>query len=155
MKPDPQKLEVLIKIPPPNINNELQAFFGVINYLSKFSPSTANVCESLRQLTLNKTEWTWNATYQKLFEKTKSVIKEDACMKFYDEAQPVYLETDASGVGLGAALLQTRSGTSHPRDKALDNGTPRPVTFSSKSLSSLETRYTVTLKKDTRYTTQT
>ena len=46
---------------------ELQAFFGIINYLSKFSPSTASVCESLRQLTLNKRIWTWNATYQKLF----------------------------------------------------------------------------------------
>ena len=35
------------------------------------------VCESLRKLTLAKTEWTWNATYQKMFNKPKEVIKED------------------------------------------------------------------------------
>ena len=49
----------------------VQAFLGTINYLSKFSPSIADVCESLRQLTLSKTEWTCIATYQKLFDKGK------------------------------------------------------------------------------------
>ena len=64
--------------------------------------------------------------YQKLFDKAKSVTKEGACMKFYYETQPLYLETDASRVRLGAALLQTRSGTRYPRDKAPDNSILRP-----------------------------
>ena len=38
-------------------------------------------------------------------------------MKFYNETQLLYLETDMSGVWPGAALLQTRSVTSCPRDK--------------------------------------
>ena len=34
----------------------------------------------------------WNATYKKkLVDKAKSIIKEDACMKFYDKTQPLYL----------------------------------------------------------------
>ena len=41
---------------------------------------------------------------------------------------------DASGVGLGATLLQTRSNTSFPRDEAPDNSTLRPIAFASKSL---------------------
>ena len=61
---------------------ELQAFCGIIDYLSKFSPKTADVCESLRQLTSVKTERTWNVTYQKPFDKAKSIIAEDVCMKF-------------------------------------------------------------------------
>ena len=46
-----------------------------------------------------------------------------------------------SGVGLGAALLQTRHGTSCPRDKAPDNSILRPIAFVGKSLSSTEKRY--------------
>ena len=37
-------------------------------------------------------------------------------MKFYDDTTPFYLETDASGVGLGAALLQTWEGTTCQKD---------------------------------------
>ena len=63
-------------------------------------------------------------------------------MKFYDDTQPLCLETNVSGVGLGAALLQTRSGISCPRDKAPGNNILTPITFASKSLSGAEWRYT-------------
>ena len=62
-------------------------------------------------------------------------------MKFYDEIQPLYLQTDMSRVGLGAALLQTRSGTRWPRDKVPDNSILRPIVFGNKNLSSVERRY--------------
>ena len=77
-----------------------------INYLGKFSPSTTSVCEPLQKLTLSKTAWTWNASYQTLYVKAKLLIKEDVCKKFYDETKPLYLETDVSGIGLSATLLQ-------------------------------------------------
>ena len=42
---------------------ELQAFLGIINYLSKFSPSTASVCESLNTANIEQNRMEWNATY--------------------------------------------------------------------------------------------
>ena len=92
-------------------------------------------------LTSSKTEWTWNATYQKLFDKAKSIITEDTGIKFCDETQLLYLETDVSGIRLRATLLQTRSGTNCLRDKVPDNSILRPIMFASKSLSSAERRY--------------
>ena len=35
-------------------------------------------------LLLTKAKWMWNASYQALFDKAKLIIKEDACMKFYE-----------------------------------------------------------------------
>ena len=87
-----------------------------------------------------KTEWMLSATYQKMFEKAKAILK-DVCMKFYDETKPLYIETDASGVGVGAALLQTRSNKSCHRDKVPDNSILRPIAFASKSLTGTEKRY--------------
>ena len=59
-------------------------------------------------------------------------------MTLYAETNPLYIKTDAPGLGLGAALLQTRNGTSCPRDEPPDNSIIRPITFTSKSLLSLE-----------------
>ena len=85
MQPNPQKLKLLTDMPPPKTKMELNAFLGISNYLGKFSPSTAEVCESLRKLMSTKTEWTLNATYQKMFHKAKAIIKEDVCIKCYDK----------------------------------------------------------------------
>ena len=125
---------------PPKAKKELQAFLGIITYLSKFSPSTADICTSLRHLTSVKIECTWNATYQKLFHKAKSITKEDACVKFYDDTKHLYPKTDASGVGLGTGLLQTRSSTHYSRDKVPDSSILRPIAIVNKSLSSTEKR---------------
>ena len=88
-----------------------------------------------------KTEWIKYSSYQKSFNNVKAMIKEDTGMNFYNEFRPLYLETDASRIDLGAELLQTRDGTNCSQDKTPDNSLLRPVTFTSKSLSSTERRY--------------
>ena len=73
--------------------------------------------------------------------KAKAIIKEDVCIKFYDETKLLYIEIDASGVGLGASLLQTRSSIGCPRDEVPGNSIIRPIAFSSKSLTWAEKSY--------------
>ena len=89
----------------------------------------------------SKTVWTWNASYQTLYDQAKSQIKDNVCMKFYEKTKPLYLETDVCRIGLGGTLLQTGDGTTCPRDTASDNTILRPFTFASKSLSSAKQRY--------------
>ena len=59
-------------------------------------------------------------------------------MKFYNETNPLYLETKASGIGLGATLLQMRDGAMCPRNIAPNNTILRPIAFVHKSLTSRE-----------------
>ena len=141
VQPDPQKVKALMDVPAPNNKKELQALLGIINYLGKFSPGTADVCDPLHKLTSSKATWTKNASYQALFNKAKSLIKMDMCMKFYADTKPLYLETDAYTIGLGAALLQMHEGTACQKDIEPDNTTLHPIEFASKSLTGAECRY--------------
>ena len=58
----------------------------------------------------------------------------DVCMKFYDDTKLLCLETDASRVGLGAALLQLCNNTTCQKDMVQDNIILCPIAFASKSL---------------------
>ena len=60
---DPAKLKVLMDMPPPKTNRELQSFLGIVNYLRKFSSMTVEVCGPLQRLTSFRAEWTWNRTF--------------------------------------------------------------------------------------------
>ena len=98
----------------------------------------SEACKPLRKLASSKVTWMWNASYQQLFDKAKSLIKAEMCVKFYDDTKLLYLKTDASGVGLGAALLQLRDNTNCPKDTAPDNTILHPIIFVSKSLTGVE-----------------
>ena len=62
-------------------------------------------------------------------------------MKFYENSKPLYLETDALGIGLGAALLQLCDNTVCQKGVAPQNITLRPIAFTSKSLTGVEWSY--------------
>ena len=62
-------------------------------------------------------------------------------MKFYDDTKPLYLATDASGIGLQAALLQLYNNTACQKDMAPDNTILYPIAFATKSLTGAELRY--------------
>ena len=128
-------------MPVPKNKKELQAFLGIINYFGKFSPDTAKVCKPLCKLTSCKTMWTWNTSYQQLFDNAKSIIKADVSMKFNNNSKLHYLETDASGIGLEAALLQLCDNTVCQKGVAPQNITLCPIAFASKSLTGAEWRY--------------
>ena len=62
-------------------------------------------------------------------------------MKFYNDTKLLYLQTDASGVGLRTALLQLSDNTTCQTHMAPDNTIFCPITFASKSLTGAECRY--------------
>ena len=78
---------------------------------------------------------------QQWFEKVKLLIKAEMYMKFYDDTKLLYLETDASGIGLRAALLQLRDSMACQKGTAPDNTILRPIAFASKSFMGAKQRY--------------
>ena len=68
-------------------------------------------------------------------------IKNNACMKFYDVARPLYIETDESGVSFGTGLLQVRYGMKCRHAETLKNTILCLIAFISRSLLSTQWHY--------------
>lgn len=71
----------------------------------------------------------WNAHHQTSFEEIKTLIGSAGNLGFYDPKDRTLVVTDASGVGLGAVLIQFK------------NSQPRVISYASKSLSEIEKTY--------------
>ena len=104
-----------------------------MNYLGKFWPSIAQVCEQLRKLISPKCEWKWNDKYQYLNDRAKSILEKDASIAFYSDREQLYLEW-CVGCRSRSSSLQVRDWMWFPRNEASDSAVLPPVVFKSKSL---------------------
>ena len=114
----------------PQNKSELQQFLGCITYLSRFIPNFSDKTAVLRDLLKKDSEYIWEPHHQKVFDDLKQEVSTSSLLYYYDPNKPVYLYCDASGMGIGAALLQP----------AIDDSL-HPVAFASKSLTTTEQRY--------------
>lgn len=106
LKPDPGKVEVITKFPPPQDKTELLRFMGMVNYLAKFIPRLSDINEPLRRLLEKDADFHWGEEQVQCFEKLKKLVSEAPVLRFYDVRKPVTLTVDSSGYAIGACILQ-------------------------------------------------
>ena len=108
VKPDPTKtkVDVILKMPSPKSKLELASFLGMCNYLSTYIPWLSDVTMTLRQLNKKSVEFVWNPTYEKVFRQAKLHVVNTVTLQYFDPGQPIVLECDTSGNGVGGTLLQ-------------------------------------------------
>ena len=73
-------------------------------YYRKYLPDLSTIIAPLDELRKTEVEWRWTKTEQKAFEELKKLLCSDRVLTFYDPLKRLKLDTDASSVGLGAAL---------------------------------------------------
>lgn len=125
----------------PKSVSEMKSFLGLVNFMTSFIPDLSEISEPLRRLSGTNCEFEWTDEQEEAFTRVKNTVAENVFKRgFFDENDEIWLYTDASPVGLGAVMVQT---------KELENGEKetRPIAFASKALTEAERRYPQTQRE--------
>ena len=116
---------------PPTTKRELRSFLGLAGYYRKFVPNFATLALPLTDKTRGKEpdKVIWTPQCQSAFEELCRHLTSEPILRLADQDKSFTLRTDASGVGLGAVLMQEH------------DGILRPVAYASKKLTPTERRY--------------
>ena len=125
--PDPEKIQGISKMTPPQTKQELQSFLGAVNYLQTFVPHLSSNTEPLWALLKKENCFAWDKNTNTCFQKINSQLQKALLrpLRYYDWTKPVTLQCDASLKGLRACIIQDG----------------QPIAFASKSLMDTETCY--------------
>ena len=130
---DPKKVTAVRDFPPPHDVRALQSFLGLASYYRRFIQGFSVVANPLFALLRKDVEYHWTSVCQEAFDRLKQLLTEAPVLAFPSFDRGFILDTDASGIGLGAVLAQKQ-----------DDGSIRPVAFASRSLQLHEKNYGVT-----------
>lgn len=130
LKPLPETLISISHFPIPNTVRKLKRFLGLANYYRSFVKNFSDIVLPLTNLTKKSSKFRWTEEAQIAFDTIKSKLLSDVMLKHPNFNDVFYLNTDASGEAIGAALLQ--------KD---DNGILRPINYFSYKLKPHEKKW--------------
>ena len=125
---DPSKVQLVQDWPPPRNLADLRSFVGLASYFRKFIPLFASITACLTRLFRKGTAWAWIQACQTAFDTVKTLLTTALVLKLPDYNHEFTVVVDASGVGIGAVLLQDE----------------RPVAFGGRKLTDTELKWSTT-----------
>ena len=136
MSVDQNKIKAIQAIPPPKDLGEVQSFLGMCGHYRQYIKDFSTIALPLSKLTRKNEGFEWTEERHNAFETLKKLLMEAPSLALPDFYRPFILYTDASFIGLGAALHQL-----HMVDQKM---VELPVCWISRALRNAELRYGAT-----------
>ena len=106
LQPDPLKIDSILSMDPSSSLAVLQTFLGMVQFLSRFILDLATVAADLWKLVKKTSEFILGPEHQSAVNQIKQVSTALTALQYFDGAQPVTIQVDASQKGLVAVPLQ-------------------------------------------------
>lgn len=111
--PETSYLTRLQEQPVPNNKRQLRKFLGICGWIRDYIPRFADIAAPLTDLLGEKQRWHWTTVEQQAFEKIKAEFRRPLKLSRPDFKRGFVLQTDASGIGVAAVLLQEYDNRRH------------------------------------------
>ena len=100
----------------PQNKKQLSSFLGLVGYYRRFIPNFSSKASPLTDLTKKRCPniLVWESSHQHAFDDLRSALASEPILKLPDETKEFIVQTDASDVAIGAALLQEHDGVIFP-----------------------------------------
>ena len=106
IRPLPEKLDSIKKMPAPTIPKEIKQFLSLVGYYRKFIPRFADIARPMTNLTKQDIPFEWTVQCQAAFELLKEAIITSSILKYPDLNKEYTLFTDASKYAWACVLTQ-------------------------------------------------
>ena len=133
LKPISENVGKILSIQIPKTKKHVRGIVGLVNFYAKFIPHIADLLSPFHELTKKgqPEKVVWGRECQASLGKIQRLISSEPALIVPDIDHLFFVQTDASGSGLGCVLLQRR------------DGSLRPCRFHSRKLFPREARYAV------------
>ena len=102
---DPEKISAISSWPTPTTVRQLRGFLGLTGYYRRFIRGYAHIASPLTSL-LCKGAFQWGEQAHHAFAHLKRALSTAPVLALPDFHSTFYIDTDASGVAMGAVLIQ-------------------------------------------------
>ena len=132
---DPEKIGAVREWQTPDTLSNLRSFLGLCSYYRRFIKGFSTLAKPLTKLTEKGKEFVWGEDQAAAWGELKRRLVSAPILAYPDPKKTFILDTDASGVGIGAVLSQEQ------------DGGERVIAYGSRTLTKEERRYCVTRRE--------
>lgn len=114
VRPDPKKIETVVRFPAPTNPTEVKSYLGLCGYYRRFIPNFSAKARPLTELLKKENAFRWGEEQQKAFDTLKLHLVNPPVLQYPDFTRPFVLTTDASQIAIGCIMSQGKIGQDLP-----------------------------------------
>ncbi|CAB0038284.1 unnamed protein product [Trichogramma brassicae] len=111
---DPDKVRPILEHPTPNNVKQLRRFLGIVGWYARFIEDVSNIKIPLLRLLRRDQPWVWGEEQRQAFDELKRALTVAPVLARPDFVKPFTIQCDASGIAIGAVLVQEDADGEHP-----------------------------------------